>query len=356
MLEMDIYNTLLAIGMGQGILLTSALFIKNYDKRKKNPYFLTLLLLISVAIFSRLNFSLECYQQVPHIWFIADIVAYTIAPLWYFTIQKSIRPKIKITLNDYLGLAPALVHVAFLLYIFTLDRQTLLNTRFPYAFYAFCATVLIVNLFFFLKAHRTIKKNTDAQFPELLKQGQYLFLGILGIWILAFSLSFLLVNQHRISESAYDIAFLSLAFLMYGMGFLALVKPASFYFLTQTFDSQETTLLREIADKINNYLQEKRPYLKPNFTISQLAQEIQVNSVLTSKAINRILKTSFSDLINEYRVRHFVRMVQEEQMKNLTHWAVAQQAGFGNKVSFYKAFKKIFGSTPKEYLKTLSSS
>jgi len=98
------------------------------------------------------------------------------------------------------------------------------------------------------------------------------------------------------------------------------------------------------------FIQEKEPFLKSNFSLNELSTEIQSNPVLTSKAINRVLKSTYNDLMNEYRIKYFLRLAREERMKNLTHWAIAQEAGFGNKVSFYKAFKKMMGTTPKVYL------
>ena len=101
-------------------------------------------------------------------------------------------------------------------------------------------------------------------------------------------------------------------------------------------------VIREIGD--NNL------FLDPNFSLHELSKSIDSTPILTSKAINHYLKTNFKDLMNEFRINHFIRMAKNTDYNNLTHWALAQESGFGNKVSFYKAFKKMTGSTPKAYL------
>lgn len=350
---MSLFRLILLIGIVQGFFLGIALIIKNYDKKKQNYYFLSLVFLISIALLSKFLFTKERYNTWPQIWFLADLIAYCIGPLWYFTIQKSIFPKVQIKLKEWLLLSPTLFHIGFLLFIFCLTKDELLQAsesfEFALSFYVFCLTVLIVNSGYLLKAHRLLKEYRDSQFPNLLIKGQYVFLVILVVWMLAFLLSFLLANVYTVNINTYNFAFISFAFLTFGLAFLALIRPASFYFLTQTFDSSETYVLQQIAESVELYIREHEPYLQAGFSLNQLAKEIDSNPTLTSKAINRILKTSYSDLMNEYRVKHFLAIAQEEQWQRLTHWAIAQEVGFGNKVSFYKAFRKLTGTTPKQY-------
>lgn len=351
---MSIYKIFILIGLIQGGFLTLALLIKNYGHKKHNYYFLALISVISLALFSKFLFTPEHYRFFPHIWFVGDTITYLIGFLWYLTIQKSIYPKVKLTKSDYFSFSPVLFHVFFLIFIFTLSREKLLlaykESWYSISFYVFCFTSSFVNIVFLWKSHLILKKYKDTKFPNLLIKGQYAFLIILVIWVLSFLFSFLATNAYLINLQAYNYAFLSLAFLTFALAFLAIIKPESFYFLTQTFDISENYVLKQIADKVINYIEENEPFLRNNFSLQELSQEIQSNNVLTSKAINRVLKTSYSDLINDYRVKHFVKLARQEQFKNLTLWAIAQDAGFANKVTFYKAFKKMTGTTPKNYL------
>ncbi len=343
--------------MVQGFLLTLALYIKNYGKPKTNSFFLALLVLICLALLMKLLYSPEAYFALPQIWYVGDLIAYLIGPLWYFTIKRSVNEKLRIQRNELVALAPMLFHIFFLMYLVSLRIDELLALEhthwFRWSFYVFCITVLIVNGSFFLKAHQLVHQNDDVQFPDLLRHGQSIFLTILVVWLLVFLMSFWMADHYQFAASAYNFAFLSFAFLTFGLAFLALIKPSSFYFLTQTFDGRETFLLHEIAEQIQKLLKDEQPYLSSNYSLQQLSQSLQVSPVLTSRAISRVLKTNFNDLINEQRVKHFVLEAQKPMSSHLTHWAIAAQVGFGNKVSFYKSFKKHYGSTPKAYLARL---
>ncbi|MEL7121090.1 MAG: AraC family transcriptional regulator [Bacteroidota bacterium] len=351
---MRIFDFILLVGVIQGTFLTMGLLVKNFNKKKQNYYFFALISLISITLLSKYLFNAERYQQNPHIWYFFDIVAYAIGPLWYFTIQKSIKPKVVLSKLDWLMLSPILYHILFLIQLLFLSKEEILSKEgsiwFEGGFYVFCLTIFIVNGGYLLKAHLTLKQHKDAQFPTLLINGQYAFITIIAIWILSFIASFVLSNEYYINLNAYQIAFVSMAFLAFGLAFLALTRPASFYFLNQTYDGSEAYVLQKIAEQIEWVMQEHEPFLNKSYSLSDLSEAVGANTVLTSKAINRILKTSFADLMNEYRIKHFIKMARSEKMKNLTHWAIAQQAGFGNKVSFYKAFKKLRGTTPKAFL------
>ena len=350
----QVFDVVLLVGVIQGFILTAALLVKNLGKPKQNYYFLTLVGIITMSILAKLLFSIDRYLAYPHIWFVTDIAAYAVGPLWYFTLIKSVKPKVVLSRQDWWLLSPILYHIAFTMYILCLSREALLANAqlywFNWLFYGFSLTVLVVNGGFILKSIRLLQQYRDAQFPELLVKGQQVLLLVVSFWLICFLLSFLLSTDYNINLSAYNYAFTTLAFLTFGLAFLALVRPASFYFLTQTFDSSETYILQQIAERIEQYLKEESPYLNRQFSLQELSASIQSNPVLTSKAINRILKTNFNELVNEHRVKHFVSLAREERAQNLTLWAIAQEAGFGNKATFYKSFKKNMGTTPKAYL------
>lgn len=351
---MSAFTIILFIGIIQGVFLSLGLLVKNWGRKKQNPFFYALILLISVALLAKLLFDVERYHAFPHIWFFADIAAYAIGPLWYFTILKSIQPQVSLKTSDYFLLLPVLYHVFFLVYLLTLSRQELIQTAqlewFDWSFYGFCLTVLIVNGGFIWKSRQLLQRYQDTRFPDLLIKGQYVFLGILSIWLISFIGSFFVNVGGNINLNVYHYAFVSLSFLTFGLAFFALIRPASFYFLTQTYDDSETYVLQQIAEGIQKHLEEEQPYLRADYNLANLSAAVQSNPVLTSKAINRVLATNFNDLINERRVRHFLKLAKQDRARQFTLWAIAQEAGFGNKATFYKSFRKNMGTNPKAYL------
>lgn len=351
---MDIYRIILVTGLIQGIFLTAGLFFRNYQKKNLNLFFLGLVVFLSTVLAAKLIFTYELYVAYPRIWYLVDSAAYFIGPLWYFSIRKSVEAKIRLKVSDILLLLVILYHFGFQLYLLKFDRIGVLKATiqpwYILHFYIYCLTILVVNGGFLIKALILIQKKKGPQFPRLLIGGQYALLGILGIWLISFLVSISFYKGYGFHIWLYEMAFASLAVLTLWWTLLALANPAAFYFLTQTYNGGEAKELKKIADRITAHLLNKQAYRSSKYSLSQLASEIESNSVQTSKAINRILEKNYADLINEYRVQHFLELVQQDQMQNYTHWAIAQQAGFGNKVTFYKYFKKMTGDTPKSYL------
>ena len=84
-------------------------------------------------------------------------------------------------------------------------------------------------------------------------------------------------------------------------------------------------------------------YLEPRINLSLLARRMASNETYVSKAINTGLGMSFSTFINEQRVQHALRMMQETDLNILD---IALQSGFNSKASFNRVFKEHQKVTP----------
>ena len=110
-----------------------------------------------------------------------------------------------------------------------------------------------------------------------------------------------------------------------------------------------TTTEREASLKtILDYLEVEKPYLKPDLTIENLAQNLKFKKHTLSEVINLAFGKNFSGLINIYRVDTAKKILLQDD-KNLTMLAVAYDSGFNSKSSFYRIFKEIVGITPAEF-------
>ena len=65
---------------------------------------------------------------------------------------------------------------------------------------------------------------------------------------------------------------------------------------------------------------------------------------------------NFFEYVNYYRIKEFVELAKTDKAKTLTFFGLAQEAGFNSKTTFNKSFKKLMGSSPKEYLLNLGNS
>jgi AraC-like DNA-binding protein len=111
--------------------------------------------------------------------------------------------------------------------------------------------------------------------------------------------------------------------------------------------------LQELAGRIELYLKETEAYTNPDITIIMLADGLNSPVERFSEAINKVLKKSFFDLINEKRVEK-AKLLLSKKLNEMTIEGIAYEAGFNSRASFYRAFKKYTSLTPSEYVGRLT--
>ena len=107
----------------------------------------------------------------------------------------------------------------------------------------------------------------------------------------------------------------------------------------------------EIATRLNSLMEKERLYLQPELNLRELAQHLQTSSSQVSAAINQVFQQNFNDYVNSLRIEEFIRLYQMHGDK-FTLLSLAFESGFNSKATFNRAFKKIKGSAPKEFLKS----
>jgi AraC-like DNA-binding protein len=96
---------------------------------------------------------------------------------------------------------------------------------------------------------------------------------------------------------------------------------------------------------------QQRPYLDPELTLAQLARLNDTNTATLSKVINSKLGQNFNDYINGLRIAEFQNSLRRGEHKKHTLMALAFDAGFNSKATFNRAFRKVTGQSPSEWLK-----
>jgi AraC-like DNA-binding protein len=97
-------------------------------------------------------------------------------------------------------------------------------------------------------------------------------------------------------------------------------------------------------------MERDKPWLDPGFSLQELSTKLATNQKYISQAINMFSETGFSGMMNRYRVNEARRLILEGKPDTSLN-DIALQAGFTNRVSFYRQFKDITGISPSEFLK-----
>ncbi|HJP64080.1 MAG TPA: ABC transporter permease [Mucilaginibacter sp.] len=128
--------------------------------------------------------------------------------------------------------------------------------------------------------------------------------------------------------------------------------------LSDTVSILKPLLPAELKQKgiwLKKIVKEKRYYQDPELSLGSLADKLDLNTHELSRIINTVLKKSFNDFINEYRVQDAARKMQDPANDHITLLGIAYESGFNSQSTFNRIFKQITGKSPVEYKKEQST-
>jgi AraC-like DNA-binding protein len=182
----------------------------------------------------------------------------------------------------------------------------------------------------------------------------YLFLNLVALIL---SNSFYLFNKNSIYENniiGFITTFIMLAYFFFIPNFIyhpyfENERLASTLVLKKNTNKATTHHL----EKIEQYFNLHKPYLNPDYTITQLEREIKIASRQISKAIKLNRNQNFNQFLNEYRINYLLHEISLEKAIATNFQDLAYQVGFNSTNNFYAHFKNYVGCTPKVYFDNL---
>lgn len=181
---------------------------------------------------------------------------------------------------------------------------------------------------------------------------------ILLIAFTAISILSVVVNmagRQYFASSEWLLMMLSLLFasLLYSLSYIGFIRDFSCeQFLKDTDGEDEgqisageinyTDLRRKIDELMDSHY-----YLNPNIKINDLVNMTGYCRTYVSTYINRTYNCSFSDYVNQLRVRHAQNLLKGDPEMKVA--AIVEMVGFANENSFYRNFRKFAGMTPSDW-------
>ncbi len=115
-------------------------------------------------------------------------------------------------------------------------------------------------------------------------------------------------------------------------------------------NNEDTLLLKEWKPKIITLLHDEKIFEDPELSLTQVAKQLKTNPSIISKVINQGFQLNFNDFINKYRIEAVKEKLQAGEQKTQTLLGIAFDCGFNSKATFNRAFKKLTGLSPKEWM------
>ncbi len=386
MSTVEIFNTILITGVIYGFTFNAIIFLNKKRKGKPILFLNLLVLFISLNnlqawlideghIFSYIYLK---YLRIP--WYFLCAPLFLVFLVQYLKIHKKVQSFLYTSVFIFIGL----ILVRLSLIIFTqvnnfseIRTGTFINKYnnfeesggFIYALF-----ILIYAVVIFTKKKKALEFVLKYDDLKWIIHFLYLFGIILSIWVIAMIREFQ-VGGFSTQRIYYSLNLIT-SFMIYWVGFKGLFRYRTMEdrivlrenihreIPSQNVGERELDLISQAIDeqvkeksekqlnfftKINSYVIEQKKFLDPYLSLESLAKELKVSSGYLSLLINTYSVKNFSDYINGFRIDQVKKLIINHEYVNYTIESIGLESGFNSKSTFYTAFKKFTGQSPRQF-------
>lgn len=378
--QFNIYSLPLIFLVLQGFFFAGLLIRRYIHKQRIADLFLALLVIIvGYSCTSYVVGFMDWYDTFPQtkINYFLFSPEFVVGPLVYLYIRSIIKPSQPIKKIDWLHFAPAILYAAYEVFVYVYDASQPgfadtqngvwlseihypIVTTFEYTLGGFS---ILLYLAFGIQLYLQYRREIVHFFSNTYEME----LGWLRNFLVV---SLLLFCAHQlidiIGSSIADLTWTDTWWTRLASATAVFYLGIKGYFtdLTNLYNipstqvssaslSSDTKQLSEqaaaVLPLIERVMQDSRPYLKHDLTLSDLAREVGLPANQLSQAINIQYKKNFNDFINGYRIDAVKRMIESREYNHLTLLGIAQECGFNSKATFNRTFKKLTLQTPSEF-------
>jgi AraC-like DNA-binding protein len=356
-----------------GILLTVMLLFNRKHYTRSNTILAVLIFCLSMIIFEAFLEVSGLFRTFPHLIYSFSGAFYLVPPLLYFYFKLLIQPDYQFKLWDAVHCLPALLMIFELYEFYTFDpefkiayieshmSQTDQFTALNHQIIIIIYNILFIGYLYhsisllrqFIQSFKASASSTTIEYVILLKHMSY-FISVYLILSLSTMISLFVFNDYyfinRYTNSialSVFIQFLLITIIRYPDRFVPKIDNSGEKYKTSKLESSE---LISIQSQLESLMKTQRPYLNPHLKISDIAEQIGINSHLISQVINSGYHLNFYDFINQYRIEAAKERLNQNDHLTYSLQAIAEECGFNNYVSFYRVFKKMVNQTPSEFV------
>ena len=379
---MAIYNTIIYISIFQFSLFACFLLMSAYRKILSNrilAVFLTckVLCYIQTAFWRNKAFAIV---HIPHLFYIGPGFELLLGPALFYYMKGLMNENLKFTGKDFIHTIPFFIYflIMFILFHrFDMETKTQMLTdkflgREGYLvhnlalyghFILYCAACIIKTIQY--------QKQAENHYASIHKKKvqwiQFLIAGLMVIWILGvIKVLFRYYGAVAPIPASFNIIFIFIfANAMFFTGFSSRViflpipediTPRKKY---QKSSIDEVDLDR-MLHRIVSFMEEKKPFLDPNFSLQMLSSQTGLAPHKISQVINTGLGKNFYDLVNGFRIDESKKLLKKNALSERskktgkkTVLEILYEAGFNSKSAFHRAFKKHTGMTPTIFTRSI---
>jgi AraC-like DNA-binding protein len=310
--------------------------------------------------------------RLPHTYLMSSVIALLYGPLLYFYF-KSVIEKYEFRKIDLLHFLPTLGLLIFLYPIYSLpysDKMEIIlriNTEFTnHIRIIFVAKIISLVVYAGLIGKMLLfqkKQDTTLNQDTSIKRWMNTLFKIHVAYIFSYLIYSVAINVNlgNFSEIIYYTQVGIMSLMVVYIAYMAYVQPHVFnneyvstldglFFEKYKKSGLTDALSKELKENLIKLLVEDKIFKESNISLEILSNKLNTTRHNTSQIINEHFNMSFFELINSFRIKEAIKMLQEDIYGSLNIIDVAYEVGYNNKVTFNKAFKKETSMTPSEFI------
>lgn len=362
-MDLIVIDIIVLFGGIQALTLCLYLLFRKVEGKQAYRFFLLFLFCMALynlgyaALFMEIrigNFNMGMHP-VPYKYIIAP------ALLGYVLCSLSSQP-IRRTVS--LLLLPALCYGllrCYWLYMIASGKSTtIIKDAYDAGFFSINEVVILlfnlaIGVFLYRKVRLEFQKSAISfgakQYWNWLGRLCSVFIVVSAIHLLLIIASYLVVGQH--DRLFYYPSLVINSIFVYWIGFVGYSRANILFFkpLIKTKSiHRANAAVDQLLDKAMN---EDKLFRNPKLTSQQLATALGLPMNELTQYINSQHEVNISQYLNKFRTQEAIDLMKGDFLERFSMEALAKEAGFNSKSSFYKVFKDQTGKTPSAYLKSV---
>ncbi|WP_190811289.1 helix-turn-helix domain-containing protein [Flagellimonas sp. S3867] len=335
------------------------------NRKNINGYLVFLVLLLAIGLTGRIISISELFEENFRFYAFSEFSILMFGSTIYLFTRSSLTGK-KFEAMELLHYLPGTIYILIIIFYFMIPSDQVIGERFKSGELNRTITLLVgiglaFNITYWILSCRLFfvtKKKLRNELSYAIKTRFFSnFLIAIGLCLVSWLIIYLVstLEHNTLERTARRTIWLSIALIILFITYYGMKEPELFKVGEQVKPRKYQQSKLSIAEldnlkiRLEELMIEKKPYLNRKLVKSELSEMLGISNPEIARLLNERIGMNFFEYINYYRIKEFVALAQSDKAKNLTFFGLAQEAGFNSKTTFNKSFKKLMGTSPKEY-------
>ncbi len=372
MQSFEIIHFILFVGISQGFFLAIVIQVIQNKNKLANRTLSLILIIACIMLTGRFFFTINSSHKVLfRLGLFVDTLIFVFGPLLYLYYRRLIfsdSVKYKLPYSNFIPAVGMLIY-HFWTYQYSYEEFVILakTGKLTIPFLIIETAGILFNFYCCYRCFQLIRiyqkeEKKNLSFSQNLVSFLITILATVALFLLLWIISY--VSYYFLGTYSpfisYNSIWIAVSVFIYVIGFYSLKQPDFFRMPIAKKKSNtgkkriEGLALKTLAESLEKLMVNEKIYLDHKLTLVELAKRLNTSTNNVSWLLNNNHKSTFYDYVNQYRVKEFIKKIQNGEHHNHTLFALSMDSGFSSKSTFNKAFKMFVNDTPSNYIKKLN--